>query len=69
MADAKSPLSNNDLNTSDMEKTYVIPAVKVEYATPANLLCESFKSNVDLTPGGGSDGDARTQEWNIWGDE
>ena len=41
----------------------------MEDAQPANLLCESFNSNVDLTPGGGSDGDARAQEWSIWGDE
>ena len=38
---------------------------------PESLLCESFQSdsNVGLTPGGGSDGDARAQEWSIWGDD
>lgn len=45
------------------------PILKMEDAMPANLLCESFKSNVGLEPGGGSDGDARTEEWNIWGED
>jgi len=52
-----------------MKKTYIMPNVNVESAQPANLLCESFTSNVDLNPGGGSDGVARTEEWSIWGDE
>ena len=47
------------------------PIVNVESAQPANLLCESFTSNVDLTPGGGSNGEARSPEcdWNIWGED
>ena len=47
------------------------PIVNVENAMPESLLCESFNSNVDLTPGGGSNGEARSPEcdWNIWGDE
>jgi len=52
-----------------MKKTYLKPIVKTESAMPVSLLCESFNSNVDLTQGGGSDGDARAQEWSIWGDE
>jgi len=52
-----------------MKKTYLKPIVNVENAQPASLLCESFQSNVGLTPGGGSNGEARTQEWNIWGDD
>ena len=45
------------------------PIVNVESAQPVNLLCESFQSNVGLTPGGGSDGEAHTQEWNMWGED
>ncbi len=53
-----------------MKKTYMTPVVQVENAQPANLLCESFKSNVDLTSSGtGSDGEARAQEWNMWGED
>ncbi len=51
-----------------MKRTYIKPIVKEESAQPANLLCESFKSNVGLTQGNGSDGEARTPEWNVWGD-
>lgn len=51
-----------------MKKTYIAPIVNVENAMPESLLCESFNSNVGLEPGGGSDGEARTQEWSIWGD-
>ena len=52
-----------------MKKTYITPVLNVESAEPANLLCESFNGgDTGLTPGGGSDGDARTQEWNIWGE-
>ena len=54
-----------------MKKTYLKPIVNVENAMPANLLCESFHTNVGLEPDGGSDGDARAPQidWNIWGDE
>lgn len=54
-----------------MKKTYITPLVNLENAQPANLLCESFKSNVDLEPSGGSDGNARAPEvdWDMWGDE
>ena len=52
-----------------MKKTYLKPTVNVENAQPASLLCESFTTNVGLTPGGGSDGDARAQEWSIWGED
>ena len=53
-----------------MKKTYMTPATHVENAWPTNLICESFKSNVDLTSSGtGSDGEARTQEWNMWGED
>ena len=54
-----------------MKKTYITPVLKMEDAQTASLLCESFygDENTGLTPGGGSDGDARTQEWNIWSDE
>ena len=49
-----------------MKKTYITPIVNVENAMPANLLCESFKSNVGLEPGGSSNGEAQAPEWNIW---
>jgi len=49
-----------------MKKTYLKPIVNTRSAQPTNLLCESFQTNVGLTPDGGSDGDARAQEWNIW---
>ena len=51
-----------------MKKTYLKPIVNTRSAQPTNLLCESFYGNGDtgLTPGGGSNGEARTQEWNIW---
>lgn len=54
-----------------MKKTYLKPILNVENAMPANLLCESFYGNegTGLQPGGGSDGEARAPEWNIWGDE
>ena len=52
-----------------MKKTYLKPTVNVENAQPASLLCESFTSNVGLTPGGGSADDARAQEWSIWGED
>ena len=45
------------------------PIVNVESAQSANLLCESFQSNVGLGSGGGSDSEARTQEWNMWGED
>ena len=59
---------NRKKNTLIMKRTYIKPIVKEESAQPANLLCESFKSNVGLTQGNGSDGEARTPEWNVWGD-
>lgn len=54
-----------------MKKKYLTPILSVDSAQPANLLCESFNSNVGLDDGGGSDGDARAPEtdWNMWGDE
>lgn len=59
----------NSKSKTIMKKTYMTPILKMEDAMPANLLCESFTSNVGLEDGGGSNGDARTQEWNIWGEE
>ena len=52
-----------------MKQTYLKPIVNVENAQLTAFLCESFKTNVGLTSGGGSDGEARTQEWNIWGED
>ena len=52
-----------------MKKIYLQPILNVENAMPANLLCESFKSNAGLESGGGSDGEAQAPEWNMWGDE
>ncbi|MBR6032055.1 MAG: hypothetical protein IKP36_08870 [Bacteroidaceae bacterium] len=52
-----------------MKKTYLKPIVNTESAQPANLLCESAQSNVGLTQGEGSDGEARVLGWNIWGDD
>ena len=56
-------------NTAIMKKTYLKPIVNTESAQPANLLCESAQSNVGLTQGEGSDGEARILGWNIWGDD
>lgn len=51
-----------------MKKTYMKPTLDVENAMPANLLCESFTSNLGLEPGGGSNGEAQAPEWDVWGD-
>lgn len=52
-----------------MKRTYIKPSLKEENAQPVSLLCESFKSNVDLSQGSGSDGEARAPEWDVWGDD
>ena len=54
-----------------MKKTYLTPIIKMEDAMPANLLCESFRTNAGLDQGSGSDGEARAPQtdWNIWGEE
>ena len=51
-----------------MRKPYITPTLNVENAQPESLLCVSITSNVEITPGGGSDGNARAEEWNMWGE-
>lgn len=47
------------------------PIVKEENAQPTNIICASIKGGGDtgLSNGGGSDGNAHTHEWDMWGDE
>jgi len=52
-----------------MKKTYLKPSVNMEGAQPTVPLCESIQSNVDLTIGDGSNGEARAKEWDIWGED
>ena len=54
-----------------MKKTYMQPTMNVESAQPSNIISTSFTGGggTGLVGGGGSDGEAHTKEWEIWGDE